>query len=222
MQKQDPNAVVENIINGKTAFRLYDTFGFPIEITKEMAEERGFEVDIEGYNEAFKAHQELARSASAGSFKGGLASAGEMETLYHTATHLTLAGLRKMFGENTVQKGSNITSERMRFDFNLDHKMSGEEIKALEDFVNDAIARKIPVECKEMTFAKAKESGAYGIFNASDDDIVKVYVIGDVDNQICGGPHAKNTSELGKFKIQKEESSSSGVRRIKAVLEISK
>ena len=222
MQKQDPNAVVENIINGKTAFRLYDTFGFPIEITKEMAEERGFEVDIEGYNEAFKAHQELARTASAGTFKGGLAGTGEMETLYHTATHLTLAGLRKMFGENTVQKGSNITSERMRFDFNLDHKMTEEEIKTLENFVNDAIARKIPVECKEMTFAKAKETGAYGIFNASDDDVVKVYVIGDVDNQICGGPHAKNTSELGKYKIQKEESSSSGVRRIKAVLEISK
>ena len=218
MQKQDPNAVVENIINGKSAFRLYDTFGFPIEITKEMAAERGFTVDEEGYKEAFKQHQELARTASAGTFKGGLASHGKMETLYHTATHLTLAGLRKMFGTNTVQKGSNITAERMRFDFNLDHKMTDEEIKTLENFVNDAIKRAIPVECKEMTFGEAKKSGAYGIFNASDDDMVKVYVIGDVDNQICGGPHASNTKGLGSYKITKEESSSSGVRRIKAVI----
>ena len=218
LQKQNSTEEVLDIINGKTAFRLYDTFGFPIEITKEMAEERGFEVDEEGYKQAFKEHQELARTASAGAFKGGLASHGELETLYHTATHLTLAGLRKMFGTNTVQKGSNITAERMRFDFNLDHKMTEEEIKQLEDFVNDAISKKIPVECKEMTFAKAKESGAYGIFDAAEDDVVKVYVIGDVDNQICGGPHATNTSALGRYKITKEESSSSGVRRIKAVI----
>ncbi len=218
MQASNPEAVVESVINGKTAFRLYDTFGFPLEFTIEMAAEKGFTVDVEGFNEAFEQHKELAR-VQAGTFKGGLQGDSEKEIAYHTATHIMLAGLRKMFGTQTVQKGSNITGERMRFDFNLDHKMTEEELKQLENFVNDAINRKLDVSWKEMPFKQALELGAYGVHNASDDELVKVYTIGDVDIQICGGPHVSNTSELGKFVIKKEESSSSGVRRIKAVLE---
>ena len=218
MQASNPEAVVESVINGKTAFRLYDTFGFPLEFTIEMAAEKGFTVDVEGFNEAFEQHKELAR-VQAGTFKGGLQGDSEKEIAYHTATHIMLAGLRKMFGTQTVQKGSNITGERMRFDFNLDHKMTEEELKQLENFVNDAINRKLDVSWKEMPFKQALELGAYGVHNASDDELVKVYTIGDVDVQICGGPHVSNTSELGKFVIKKEESSSSGVRRIKAVLE---
>ncbi len=218
MQASNPDAVVESVINGKTAFRLYDTFGFPLEFTIEMAAEKGFTVDVEGFNEAFEQHKELAR-VQAGTFKGGLQGDSEKEIAYHTATHIMLAGLRKMFGTQTVQKGSNITGERMRFDFNLDHKMTEEELKQLENFVNDAINRKLDVSWKEMPFKQALELGAYGVHNASDDELVKVYTIGDVDIQICGGPHVSNTSELGKFVIKKEESSSSGVRRIKAVLE---
>ena len=183
-----------------------------------MAEEKGLKVDVEGFNEAFEQHKELAR-VQAGTFKGGLQGDSEKEIAYHTATHIMLAGLRKMFGTQTVHKGSNITGERMRFDFNLDHKMTEEELKQLENFVNDAINRKLDVSWKEMPFKQALELGAYGVHNASDDELVKVYTIGDVDIQICGGPHVSNTSELGKFVIKKEESSSSGVRRIKAVLE---
>lgn len=219
MSKNNPDYVPETQISGKQAFRLYETYGFPVEMTIEMAAEHGLSVDMAGYKQAFEEHQELARTAHAGENKGGLAGQGELETQYHTATHLTLAGLRKMFGEKTVQQGSNITSERMRFDFNLDRKMTDEEIKWLEDFVNDAIAQKIDVERKEMTYKKALESGAYGIYNGKPDEVVSVYVIGNIDNQICGGPHVKNTSELGHYKIVKEQSSSSGVRRIKAILE---
>ncbi|MBQ8468410.1 MAG: alanine--tRNA ligase [Clostridia bacterium] len=218
MSKSNPNYKPETQISGKSAFRLYETYGFPVEMTIEMAAEKGLSVDMDGYKQAFEEHQELARTARAGENKGGLAGQGELETQYHTATHLTLAGLRKLFGTQTVQHGSNITSERMRFDFNLDRKMTDEEIKWLEDFVNDAIARKIDVVRKEMPYSKALESGAYGIYNGKPDEVVSVYVIGDVDNQICGGPHVKNTSELGHYKIVKEQSSSSGIRRIKAVL----
>ena len=159
---------------------------------------------------------------AAGDNKGGLASGGEAETAYHTATHIMLAGLRKMFGEKTVQHGSNITAERMRFDFNLDRKMTDKEIKELENFVNDAISRKLDVTKVEMPYTQALNSGAYGIYNGKPDEVVSVYVIGDVDKQICGGPHVKNTGELGKFVIQKEQSSSSGIRRIKAVLKSDK
>lgn len=219
MAKNNPNYVPETQISGKAAFRLYETYGFPVEMTIEMATEQGLTVDMDGYKQAFEEHQELARTARAGENKGGLAGQGELETQYHTATHLTLAGLRKLFGEKTVQHGSNITSERMRFDFNLDRKMTDEEIKWLEDFVNDAISKKIDVVRKEMPYKDALASGAYGIYNGKPDEIVSVYVIGDVDNQICGGPHVKNTSELGHYKITKEQSSSSGIRRIKAVLE---
>ena len=219
MSKSNPEYKPETQISGKQAFRLYETYGFPVEMTKEMADEIGFTIDMEGYQKAFEEHQELARSVAAGVNKGGLAGQGEMETKYHTATHIMLAGLRKMFGEKTVQHGSNITSERMRFDFNLDRKMEDDEIKKLEDFVNDAISRKLTVTRIEMPYEKALKDGAYGIYNGKPDEIVSIYVIGDVDKQICGGPHVKNTSELGHFKIVKEQSSSSGIRRIKAILE---
>lgn len=211
--------VIENIISGKASFRLFDTFGFPIELTKELAKELGYEVDMAGFEEANKKHQELSRSASAGAFKGGLADNSYENAKLHTATHIMLAGLRKMFGTGVEQKGSNITPERLRFDFNLDHKMTPEEIKELEDFVNAAIEKKIDVVAEEIEIEKARAEGAYGIFNAKPGDIVKVYTIEGVDKQICGGPHAKNTGDLHHFKITKEESSSSGIRRIKAILD---
>lgn len=218
MAQKDSSYVPESVISGKQAFRLYDTYGFPLELTSELAAEKGMTVDTEGFNEAFKAHQELSK-AQAQAAKGGLTERNEITARYHTATHIMLAGLRKMFGDKTEQKGSNITEDRMRFDFNCDHKMTEEELKELQDFVNDVIARNIPVEREEIPYKKAVETGAYGVFHATgDDQIVTVYTIGDVDRQICGGPHAKTTGELGKFEITKEESSSSGVRRIKAVL----
>lgn len=219
MSAKDAAYVPETIISGKQAFRLYDTFGFPLELTVELAAERGLTVDEEEFKEAFKAHQELSK-AQAAAAKGGLTERNEITARYHTATHIMLAGLRKMFGEKTEQKGSNINEERMRFDFNCDHKMTEEELKTLEDFVNDAIAKKIDVVRTEETYNKAVSEGAYGVFNpTSEDQPVTIYTIAGVDKQICGGPHAKNTAELGHFRIVKEESSSSGVRRIKAVLE---
>ena len=218
MSSKDASFVPETTISGKQAFRLYDTFGFPLELTIELATEKGFGVDEEGFNVAFKEHQEISKAHSAAA-KGGLTEQTETTTKYHTATHIMLAGLRKMFGKKTEQKGSNITDERMRFDFNLDHKMTAEELKELQDFVNTVISKKIPVERVEMPYNKAIEQGAYGVFNPqSEDEIVSVYIIGDVDKQICGGPHICNTGDLGEFIIKKEESSSSGVRRIKAIL----
>ena len=219
MSSKDPNYVPETVISGKQAFRLYDTYGFPLELTEELALERNLTVDKDGFEQAFKEHQEVSK-AQASSAKGGLTERNETTTKYHTATHIMLAGLRKMFGTDTQQKGSNITEERMRFDFNCDHKMTDEELANLEKFVNDAIAQKIDVVREEIPYNKAIEQGAYGVFTpTSDDQIISVYTIGEVDKQICGGPHVKNTSELGTFKIVKEESSSSGVRRIKAVLQ---
>ena len=219
MKEKDASYIPETMLSGKQAFRLYDTFGFPLELTIELALEQGFTVDEEGFQTAFKEHQEISK-AQGGSAKGGLTEQNEQTTKYHTATHIMLAGLRKMFGTGTEQKGSNITAERLRFDFNLDHKMTDEELKELEDFVNEVIKREIKIEKIELPYKEAVCKGAYGVFNpTSDDQIVSVYVIGDVDIQICGGPHASNTKELGVFKIKKEESSSSGVRRIKAVLQ---
>ena len=218
MKQSNPEYVEEKVINGKSAFRLFDTFGFPIEMTIEMATERGFTVDKDGFDEAFKAHQELARTTSAGAFKGGLADESEETTRLHTACHLLLAGLRKLFGTHIEQKGSNITSERLRFDFNFDRKLTDEEVKQVEDFVNTAISNSIPVERVEMTLKQGKEQGAYGIHKAQDDEIVSIYKIGDVDFQICGGPHATNTSELKNFKIAKQEAVSAGGRRVKAVI----
>ena len=218
MKQNNPDYKEEKTINGKSAFRLFDTFGFPIEMTTEMAKERGYDIDKVGFDEAFKQHQELARSTSAGAFKGGLADDSVWTTRLHTACHLLLAGLRKMFGNHIEQKGSNITSERLRFDFNFDRKLTEEEVKQLEDFVNTAIKCAIPVERVEMTFEDAKAQGGYGIHKADEKEIVAVYKIGDVDFQICGGPHANNTSELVNFRIAKQEAVSSGVRRIKATI----
>lgn len=211
--------VVENKLSGKAVFRLYDTFGFPFELTKELAEERGYTVDRAEFDKKFKEHQEKSRVASAGVFKGGLADDSKQSARLHTATHLLLAGLQKMFGRQVVQKGSNITPERLRFDFNLDHKMTKEELDEVEQFVNDAIKRAIPVKCEIMSLDEAKKQGAHGTFTDKYGQEVKVYTIGDVSKEICGGPHAENTSELHHFKIIKEESSSSGIRRIKAILD---
>lgn len=220
MKQSNPDYVEEREISGKSAFRLFDTFGFPIEMTTEMAEERGYTVDKAGFDEAFRQHQELARTTSAGSFKGGLADDSEWTTRLHTACHLLLAGLRKMFGNHIEQKGSNITSERLRFDFNFDRKLTDEEVAELEKFVNTAIDSAIAIERVEMPFKDAKCQGAYGIHKADEDEIVSIYKIGDVDFQICGGPHANNTSELVNFKIAKQEAVSAGVRRIKAVINV--
>lgn len=207
------------IIDGKSAFRLYDTFGFPIELTKEMAEEKGLQVDEEGYKKAFAEHQEKSRVAAAGMFKGGLADTSETTTKLHTATHLLLAALRKFHGEQIHQCGSNITPERLRFDFNFDRKMTDEEIKQIENEVNENIKKAIPVICEELPIDKARECGATGIFESKYGEVVKVYTIGNVSKEMCGGPHAQNTADLGHFKILKEESSSAGVRRIKAILD---
>ena len=206
-------------IDGQTAFHLYDTYGFPIELTMELAKERNMSVDEEGFKEKFKAHQELSRTASAGQFKGGLGGHSEIETKYHTATHLLNAALKVVVDESVHQKGSNITSERMRFDFSCDHKLSDEEKKATEDLVNKWISEGLEVKCEEMSKEEAINSGAECMFIEKYPDVVTVYTIGDVSKELCGGPHVKNTSELGHFRITKEEASSAGVRRIKAVLE---
>ena len=211
--------IEENTINKDVAFRLYDTFGFPIELTEELAEERGLKVDTEGFKQKFAEHQEKSRQGSTGKFKGGLASTGEMETKYHTATHLLNAALKKVLGPHVHQKGSNITAERMRFDFSHGAKMTDEEKKQAEDLVNEYIKMAIPVEKLEMNKEDALKLGAEAMFIDKYGDIVSVYKIGDVSLELCGGPHVKNTSELGHFKIKKEESSSAGVRRIKAILE---
>ncbi|MBR1987512.1 MAG: alanine--tRNA ligase [Clostridia bacterium] len=218
MKQSNPDYIEEKTINGKSAFRLFDTFGFPIEMTIEMAEERGFNVDKSGFDEAFKAHQELARTSSAGSFKGGLADGSEETVRLHTACHMLLAALRKKFGTHIEQKGSNITSERLRFDFNFDRKLTDEEVVEIEQLVNDEIKKCTPVERLEMSFKQAKEQGGYGVHKADENETVSVYKIGDFDFQICGGPHAKNTSELKNFKISKQEAVSAGVRRIKAII----
>lgn len=208
-----------NMIDATIAFRLYDTYGFPIELTEELARDNNLTVDVNGFKEKFKAHQELSRTASAGKFKGGLASSGEMETKYHTATHLLNAALKLVVSPDCHQKGSNITSERMRFDFSCDHKLTDEEKTKVEELVNKWISDKIDVTKEEMPKMKAVEIGAEHEFIDKYPDIVNVYKIGDVSMEICGGPHVKNTSELGHFKIKKEEASSAGVRRIKAILE---
>ena len=205
-------------ISKDIAFKLYDTYGFPIELTEELAKKQGLTVDIEGFKKKFEEHQALSRKGAEQKFKGGLASTGEMETKYHTATHLLNAALKKVLGSHVHQKGSNITAERMRFDFSHDSKMTQEEKQQTEDLVNEYIKMAIPVEKLEMPKEEAIKMGAECEFIERYPDIVTVYKIGDVSTEICGGPHVSNTSELGKFKIKKEESSSAGVRRIKAVL----
>ena len=208
----------ENIVPGKVVFRLYDTYGFPPEVTEELATENGMKIDKEGFDKLFKEHQEKSRAGSEQKFKGGLASTGEMETKYHTATHLLNAALKQVLGSHVHQRGSNITAERMRFDFSHPAKMTDEEKQKTEDLVNEWITEAIPVEHLEMKKDDAIKMGAEAMFIEKYGDIVSVYKIGDVSIELCGGPHVSNTSELGHFKIKKEESSSSGVRRIKAVL----
>ena len=205
-------------IDGVTAFHLFDTFGFPIELTEELASDRGLKVDVEGYKQKFKEHQELSRTASAGKFKGGLAGNSDIETKYHTATHLLNAALKVVVNKDVHQRGSNITDERMRFDFSCDHKLTPEEIKQAEDLVNSYIKAGLDVKVESMPKSEAIKSGAECMFIEKYPDIVTVYTIGDVSKELCGGPHVKNTSELGEFKIIKEEASSAGVRRIKAIL----
>ena len=206
-------------IDGKTAFHLFDTYGFPLELTVELAHDAGINVDEEGYKECFKAHQELSRAGSTNKFKGGLAGNSEIETRYHTATHLLNAALKKVIGEDTHQRGSNITVERMRFDFNCDHKLTDEEKKQVEDLVNEWIKEDLPVTVESMSKTEAVASGAECMFIEKYPDIVTVYSIGNVSKELCGGPHVKHTGELGHFVIKKEEASSQGIRRIKAILE---
>lgn len=207
-------------LNGKTAFRLYDTYGFPIEMTVEICKEKGFGVDIEGYKLAQEEHIKKSQQGAEQKFKGGLADSSEMTTYLHTATHLLLASLKKVLGdENIQQKGSNITPERLRFDFNFPRPLTDEEKQAVEQEVNNAIARDIPIVCMEMSIEEAREKNAVGVFGSRYGEIVKVYQIGDVDLQICGGPHAQHTGQLGHFKIEKEQSSSAGIRRIRATIQ---
>jgi len=205
-------------IDGQVVFKLYDTYGFPSEITSELAKEQGFEIDAEEFDKLFKEHQEKSRAGSEQKFKGGLADQTEETIAYHTATHLLNAALKVVIGEDVHQRGSNITAERMRFDFNCDHKLTDEEKKKVEDLVNKWIQEAIPVTVEEMKKEEAIKSGAECMFIEKYPDTVTVYSIGDVSKELCGGPHVKNTSELGIFKIKKEEASSAGVRRIKAVL----
>ena len=205
-------------IPGKVAFKLYDTYGFPPEVTKELAKENGYDVDIKEFEELFKQHQEKSRQGSEQKFKGGLADQSEQTICYHTATHLLNAALKIVLGPDTHQRGSNITSERMRFDFNCDHKLTDEEKQKAEEIVNKWIEEALPVTVETMSKEEAIASGAECMFIEKYPDEVTVYSIGDVSKELCGGPHVKNTKELGRFKIKKEESSSSGVRRIKAVL----
>ena len=207
-----------NKIDGKIVFRLYDTYGFPPEMTQELAKENNIEIDLEEFNKLFKEHQEKSRLGSEQKFKGGLADQNEKTIAYHTATHLLHQALRTVLGEHVKQSGSNITEERLRFDFTHSQKMTKEEIQQVEDLVNEQIKRDLPVTCEEMSYEDAKKSGAIGLFTDKYGDKVKVYTIGDFSKEICGGPHVTHTGDMGRFKIKKEESSSSGIRRIKAVL----
>lgn len=205
-------------IDGETAFHLYDTYGYPLELTVEMAKEKGIDVDEEGFKTCFEKHQQLSKAGSSQRFECGLADHSEETTKLHTATHLLHSALRKVLGDQVAQKGSNITPERLRFDFSFERKMTPEEVKATEDLVNEWINAKYEVTCEEMTVAEAKEKGAIGLFESKYGDRVKVYTMGPVSKEICGGPHAGNTGDLVNFKIKKEESSSAGVRRIKATI----
>ena len=206
-------------MSGKAAFRLYDTYGFPIEMTLELARDNGITVDVEGYERAYNEHQQKSKAGAEQKFKGGLADSSEATTNLHTATHILLAALRKVTGDESVmQKGSNITPERLRVDFNFPRPLTPEEIKAVEAEVNGVIEAGIDVVSEEMSVEAARAAGAIGVFGDRYGDVVKVYTIGDYSKEICGGPHAKNTRDLGKFVITKEQSSSAGVRRIKAEL----
>ena len=220
-EKMLPNLLKGNSrqISGRTAFKLYDTFGYPIELTRELAGEHGFTVDEQGFKEAFEKHQEISRSGAEQQFKGGLADHSEKTTALHTATHMLHKALRTVLGEHVGQKGSNITVDRLRFDFTHPSPMSSEEIKKVEDMVNVQIERNLEVTCETMSLEEARDTGAIAFFDSKYGEQVKVYSVGDYSKEVCGGPHVKNTSEMGHFKILKEQSSSAGVRRIKAILE---
>ena len=207
-------------IDGISAFHLYDTYGFPIELTMELAQEKGITVDVDGFHAAFADHQKKSQAGATQRFKSGLADHQEATTALHSATHLLHKALRVVLNDDTIsQKGSNITAERLRFDFSFPRKLTPEELKAVEDLVNEQIGRHMPITCEEMTVAEAKAQGAIGLFESKYGERVKVYTMGDFSKEICGGPHAQNTGDLGHFVIKKEEASSSGVRRIKAILE---
>ena len=206
-------------IAGGSAFKLYDTYGFPIELTKELAAEKGFTVDVKGFEEAFAKHQDLSRTAVAGQFKSGLGDHSEQTTALHTATHMLQAALRRVLGDHVQQKGSNITPERLRFDFTHNEKMTPEQIKQVEDLVNEEIAKDLKVTVETMTPEQAHKEGAMAFFSSKYGEQVTVYSIGDFSKEVCAGPHVEHTGDMGHFHILKEESSSAGVRRIKAVLE---
>jgi alanyl-tRNA synthetase len=220
-EKMLPNLLkgAKKIIPGRLAFKLYDTYGFPVELTAELAAEHGLTVDKEGFDEAFRKHQETSKMDGNASFKGGLADHGEATTALHTATHLLHKALRMVLGDHVAQKGSNITAERLRFDFSHPDKMTPEQIRRVEEIVNEAIAADHPVSFTTMTLAEARDSGAIALFGDKYEEVVKVYSIGDFSKEVCGGPHVEHTAQLGRFTIKKEQSSSQGVRRIKAVLE---
>ncbi|UTY28544.1 alanine--tRNA ligase [Treponema putidum] len=220
-EKMLPNLLKnpKKIIPGRMAFKLYDTYGFPIELTEELASESGLTVNREEFDEAFKKHQELSRAGSEQVFKGGLADHSEQTTAYHTATHLLHKALRMVLGDHVHQKGSNITAERLRFDFSHPEPMTEVEKKEVERLVNEAIKADLPVTMEVMPLEEAKKIGAMALFGEKYEDIVKVYKIGDFSIEVCGGPHVERTGSLGRFSIKKEQSSSSGVRRIRAVLE---
>lgn len=207
-----------DVLDGELAFKLYDTYGFPIEFTSELAQERGYLVDMEGFRKKFEEHQNKSRQGAAGKFAGGLADHNEQTARLHTATHLLCGALRKVLGEEVYQRGSNITSKRLRFDFSFDRKMTKEELEQVSAIVNEAIEKRIDVTMEEMTPEEAYKSGAIGVFADKYGDMVKVYTIPGYSKEICGGPHAGNTGELVSFTILKEEASSAGVRRIKAVI----
>ena len=220
-EKKLPNLLKNprKIVPGRIAFRLYDTYGFPVEFTRDLAAEHGLTVDMEGYREAFEKHRELSKKGAEQRFKGGLADDSEMVTRLHTATHLLHQALRTVLGEHVEQRGSNITAKRLRFDFSHPQKMTDEELRNVEEIVNEIIEADLPVRCDQRELEEALEQGAIGLFKDKYGDKVKVYSIGDFSLEICGGPHVKRTGELGHFRILKEKSSSRGIRRIRAVLE---
>lgn len=220
-EKMLPNLLKnpQKIMSGRLAFKLYDTYGFPIELTEELAAENGLGVNRPEFDEAYRKHQDLSRAGSEQVFKGGLADHSEISTRYHTATHLLHQALRTVLGDHVAQKGSNITVERVRFDFSHPAPMTKEELARVEQIVNEQIQRDLPVTMEMMSLEDAKKSGAIALFGEKYESVVKVYTIGDFSKEVCGGPHVSHTGELGKFRIQKEQSSSAGVRRIYAVLE---
>ncbi|MFZ3109163.1 MAG: alanine--tRNA ligase-related protein, partial [Rectinemataceae bacterium] len=220
-QKMLPNLLrnPQKIMSGRLAFKLYDTYGFPIELTDEVAAEHGLKVDRAEFDESYRKHQELSRAGSEQLFKGGLADQSEISTKYHSVTHLLQKALRVVLGDHVAQKGSNITTERLRFDFSHPAPMTKEEIARVEELVNEQIRRDLPVTMEMMSLDAAKASGAMALFGEKYESMVKVYTMGDFSKEVCGGPHVAHTGLIGKFRIQKEQSSSAGVRRIYGIIE---